>query len=82
MGVAILLALSLVLEGIAPYWLLAGVSMGWIPHVVGAIMDIVLHLLDAERELQDLRSGQRRGTAPEARDLQSQPERDAEFPRG
>jgi hypothetical protein len=63
MTVAILLALSLVLEGIAPRWLLAGVGVGWVSHVAGAIVDTILHLSDSERELHH---------------LQSEPQRDAE----
>ena len=51
MGVAALLTLGLILEGIAPRWLLAGVGMAWICQVQATILDIVLHLLDAEREL-------------------------------
>jgi fatty acid desaturase len=63
MGVAALLALGLVLHGIAPRWLLAGVGMAWICQVQATILDIVLHLLDAERELT---AGRRRdmGRAP------------------
>ena len=54
MGVAALLATALVLEGIAPRWLLVGVGMAWISHVQAIILDTVLHLLDAERELATL----------------------------
>ena len=57
-GGAALLALGLLLEGIAPRWLLAGVGMAWVCQVQATILDVVLHLLDAERELA---SGHRLG---------------------
>jgi len=78
MSVAILLALGLVLEGIAPRWLLAGVSMGWISHVVGAIVDGVLHLSDAERELRELQSERKWAAAWERPDLQHRRKKGAE----
>jgi hypothetical protein len=51
MSVAALLAVALVLEGIASRWLLVGVGLAWISQAQATILDIVFHLLDAEREL-------------------------------
>jgi hypothetical protein len=57
MGIAALLALGLVLEGIAPCWLLVGVGIAWICEAQATIVDIALHLLDSERELITARRG-------------------------